>query len=43
MSDYDLTPLARSDIFEIWAYIADDNEDAADRVGSGRSHGIQTT
>jgi plasmid stabilization system protein ParE len=32
MSDYDLTPLAKADVFEIWAYIADDNEDAADRV-----------
>src|SRR5450432_51604 len=32
MSDYDLTPLAKADIFEIWAYIADDNEDARDRV-----------
>jgi plasmid stabilization system protein ParE len=29
---YDLTPLAKADIFEIWAYIAADNEDAADRV-----------
>jgi plasmid stabilization system protein ParE len=32
MSDYDLTPLAKADIFEIWGYIADDNEDAAGRV-----------
>jgi len=32
MSGYDLTPLAKADIFDIWAYIADDNEDAADRV-----------
>ena len=32
MSDYDLTPLARSDVFQIWAYIANDNEDAANRV-----------
>jgi plasmid stabilization system protein ParE len=27
-----LTPLAKADIFEIWRYIADRNEDAADRV-----------
>ena len=27
-----LTPLAKADIFDIWSYIADDNEDAADRV-----------
>ena len=32
MRDYDLTPLAKRDIFEIWIYIADDNEDAADHV-----------
>jgi plasmid stabilization system protein ParE len=32
MSDYDLTHLAKVDIFEIWAYIADDNEDAAECV-----------
>jgi len=32
MSDYDLTPLAKADIFKIWAYIAEDNEAAADRV-----------
>ena len=32
MSDYVLTPLAKSDIFEIWSYIADDNESATDRV-----------
>jgi plasmid stabilization system protein ParE len=29
---YVLTPLAKADIFDIWSYIADDNEDAADRV-----------
>ena len=29
---YVLTPLAKADIFEIWPYIADDNEDAANRV-----------
>jgi plasmid stabilization system protein ParE len=32
MSAYALTPLAKADIFDIWSYIADDNEDAADRV-----------
>jgi plasmid stabilization system protein ParE len=32
MSTYVLTPLAKADIFDIWAYIAQDNEDAADRV-----------
>jgi antitoxin ParD1/3/4 len=32
MSVYVLTPLAKADIFAIWSYIADDNEDAADRV-----------
>jgi plasmid stabilization system protein ParE len=32
MSGYVLTPLAKADIFEIWSYIAEDNEDAADRV-----------
>jgi plasmid stabilization system protein ParE len=32
MSDYHLTPLAKADIFEIWVYIAEDNEAAADRV-----------
>jgi plasmid stabilization system protein ParE len=32
MSVYDLTPFAKADVFEIWAYIANDNEDAADRV-----------
>jgi len=31
MSVYVLTPLAK-DIFAIWSYIADDSEDAADRV-----------
>lgn len=34
MSDYVLTPLAKADIFEIWSYIAKDNELAADRVES---------
>jgi plasmid stabilization system protein ParE len=29
---YALTPLAKADIFEIWSYIADDSEKAADRV-----------
>jgi plasmid stabilization system protein ParE len=32
MSAYVLTPLAKADVFHIWTYIADDNEDAADRV-----------
>ncbi len=32
MSAYALTPLAQSDIFDIWRYIANDSEDAADRV-----------
>ena len=32
MSVYALTPLAKADIFDIWYYIADDSEDAADRV-----------
>jgi plasmid stabilization system protein ParE len=32
MSVYVLTPLAKADIFEIWSYIADDSEDAANRV-----------
>jgi antitoxin ParD1/3/4 len=32
MSSYVLTPRAKADIFHIWAYIADHNQDAADRV-----------
>ena len=32
MSVYALTPLAKADVFDIWCYIADDSEDAADRV-----------
>ena len=32
MSDYALTPLAKAVIFDIWSYIADDSEDAANRV-----------
>jgi plasmid stabilization system protein ParE len=32
MSAYVLTPLAKADIFDIWAYIADNSETAADRV-----------
>lgn len=32
MSAYALTPLAKGDIFDIWAYIADNSESAADRV-----------
>ena len=32
MSGYLLTPLAKADVFDIWSYIAEDNESAADRV-----------
>ena len=32
MSAYVLTPLAKADIFEIWTYIAENNETAAGRV-----------
>lgn len=32
MIAYVLTPLARADIFDIWSYIAEDSELAADRV-----------
>ncbi len=32
MNAYALTSLAKTDIFEIWAYIANDSEDSADRV-----------
>jgi antitoxin ParD1/3/4 len=32
MSGYALTPLAKADIFDIWSYIAEENEDAAHRV-----------
>ena len=32
MSVYALTPLAKADIFDIWSYIAEGSEDAADRV-----------
>ena len=32
MSTYALTPLAKADIFEIWSYIANDNEEIANRV-----------
>ena len=32
MSGYALTPLAKADIFDIWSYIAEHNEDAASRV-----------
>ena len=34
MSDYVLTPIAKAEIFEIWSYIAENNEAAADRVES---------
>ena len=29
MSGYAFTPLAKADIFDIWSYIAEENEDAA--------------
>jgi len=32
MSTYVLTPLAKTDIFDIWSYIAEDSEVAADLV-----------
>ena len=32
MSIHALTPLAKADIFDIWCYIAEDSEDAANRV-----------
>ncbi len=32
MSVYALTPLVQADIFDIWCYIANDSEDAANRV-----------
>jgi len=32
MTRYALTPLAKADIFNIWSYIAADNEDAANLV-----------
>lgn len=32
MSGYVLTPLAKADIFDIWAYIAENSEPIADRV-----------
>jgi plasmid stabilization system protein ParE len=32
MSAFSLTPLAKADIFDIWSYIAENSEDAADRV-----------
>jgi plasmid stabilization system protein ParE len=32
MSGYVLTPLAKADIFDIWAYIAENSEPVADRV-----------
>lgn len=31
MSDYELSPVAREEIREIWDFIAQDNEQAADR------------
>jgi len=32
MSDYVFTPIARADVFDIWSYIAESNEGAANRV-----------
>ncbi len=32
MSGYSLTPLAKSDLFNIWSYIAEHSEDAATSV-----------
>jgi plasmid stabilization system protein ParE len=32
ISDFAFTPCAKSDLFEIWAYIAGNNEEAANRV-----------
>ena len=32
MSVYALTPLAKADIFEIWSFIAENSEEAANRV-----------
>jgi antitoxin ParD1/3/4 len=32
MSRYALTPLAQADVFAIWSYIAEESEDAANRV-----------
>lgn len=32
MGLYALTPLAKADLFDIWSYIAQDSEDAADLV-----------
>ena len=50
MSAYELTPLAKADVFSIWSHIASNSEKAADRVEQaiydacafqlrGRSHG----
>ncbi len=33
MRDWEFTPRAKNDLFEIWNYIAQDNPEAADRVG----------
>jgi plasmid stabilization system protein ParE len=32
MGGYALTPLAKADVFEIWSFIANHSEDAANRV-----------
>jgi plasmid stabilization system protein ParE len=32
MNGYVLTPLAKGDTFDFWSYIAEDNEESADRL-----------
>jgi hypothetical protein len=32
MSGYVLAPLTEADAFDIWSYIAEDNEESADRL-----------
>lgn len=43
MSAYILTPLAKADIFDIWSYIADNSETAADRVEQAIFDATRTT
>ena len=38
MTGYALTPLAKADIFDIWSYIAEGSESAADRVEQAIYH-----
>jgi plasmid stabilization system protein ParE len=40
MSVYALTPLAKADIFDIWSFIAQDSEDAAEG-GAGNLQRVQ--